>query len=202
MKHIDFEFNGKTYALSFTAEALFTIYDKFGYTADILGTTHVLEPTLEGWKNCCWLAALMASQGELQRRHRGESPQQMLTLEELRTGFMAADSVLLRQAVRDALEQGFHRDIPKPDEDEEVNLVLLEREEAEKKPGRRPYANLFPGCGGCSASPQHQRSPDAHPRYVLGLDGGADAQRGGTQWRLDKLQQKLSLAAKRNLTPP
>ena len=47
MKHIDFEFNGKTYALSFTAEALFTIYDKFGYTADILGTTHVLEPTLE-----------------------------------------------------------------------------------------------------------------------------------------------------------
>ena len=53
MKHIDFEFNGKTYALSFTAEALFTIYDKFGYTADILGTTHVLEPTLEGWKNCC-----------------------------------------------------------------------------------------------------------------------------------------------------
>lgn len=71
MKHIDFEFNGKTYALSFTAEALFTIYDKFGYTSDILGTTHVLEPTLEGWKNCCWLAALMASQGELQRRHRG-----------------------------------------------------------------------------------------------------------------------------------
>ena len=131
--YIDFEFNGKTYALSFTAEALFTIYDKFGYTADILGTTHVLEPTLEGWKNCCWLAALMASQGELQRRHRGESPQQMLTLEELRTGFMAADSVLLRQVVRDALEQGFHRDIPKPDEDEEVNLVLLEREEAEKK---------------------------------------------------------------------
>ena len=60
MKHIDFDFNGKTYALSFTAEALFTIYDKFGYTADILGATHVLEPTLEGWKNCCWLAALMA----------------------------------------------------------------------------------------------------------------------------------------------
>ena len=120
MKHIDFDFNGKTYALSFTAEALFTIYDKFGYTSDILGTTHVLEPTLEGWKNCCWLAALMASQGELQRRHRGESPQQMLTLEELRTGFMAADSVLLRQVVRDALEQGFHRDIPKPDEEEEA----------------------------------------------------------------------------------
>lgn len=135
MKHIDFEFNGTTYALSFTAEALFTVYDKFGYTSDILKTTNCLEPTLEGWKNCCWLAALMASQGELQRRHLGHEPRKMVTMEELRTGFMAADSIRLRQAVRDALVQGFQRDVPDPDADEEVNLVLLEREEAEKKAG-------------------------------------------------------------------
>ena len=135
MKHIDFEFNGHTYALSFTAEALFAVYDRFGYTSDILGTTKALEPCVEGWKNCCWLAALMASQGELQRRHLGHDPQRMVTMEELRTGFMAADSIRLRQAVRDALEQGFQRDVPDPDTDEEVNLVLLEREEAEKKAG-------------------------------------------------------------------
>lgn len=133
MKHIDFEFDGKTYALSFTAEALFTVYDRFGYTSDILGTTHVLEPTVEGWKNCCWLAALMASQGELQRRSRGEDRQPMVTMEQLRSGFMAAESTLLRQAVRDALEQGFQRDVPSADDDREINLVLLEREEAEKK---------------------------------------------------------------------
>lgn len=133
MKHIDFDFNGTTYALSFTAEALFTVYDKFGYSSDILGSTKIMEPTLEGWKNLCWLAALLASQGELQRRHRGEDPQRMITMEELRTGFMAADCLRLRQAVRDALEQGFHRDVPPPDEEEEVNLVLMEREEAEKK---------------------------------------------------------------------
>ena len=135
MKHIDFEFNGATYALSFTAEALFSVYDKFGYSSDILGATKALEPSVEGWKNCCWLAALMASQGELQRRHRGEDAQRMVTMEELRTGFMAADSLRLRQAVRDALEQGFQRDVPDPDTDEEVNLVLMEREEAEKKAG-------------------------------------------------------------------
>lgn len=133
MKHIDFEFDGKTYALSFTAEALFTVYDKFGYTSDILKTTQVLEPTLDGWKNCCWLAALMASQGELQRRNRGEDRQAMVTMEQLRSGFMAAESHRLRAAVRDALEQGFQRDVPSEDEDQEVNLVLLEREEAEKK---------------------------------------------------------------------
>ena len=133
MKHIDFEFNGTTYALSFTAEALFAVYDKFGYTSDLLGTTKILEPTQEGWRNLCWLAALMASQGELQRRYRGEDPRPMVTVEQLRTGFMAAESLRLRQAVRDALDQGFHRDVPDPDEDQEVNLVLLEREEAEKK---------------------------------------------------------------------
>ena len=133
MKHIDFEFNGETYALSFTAEALFTVYDKFGYTSDILGITKIMEPSVEGWKNLCWLAALMASQGELQRRNWGHDPKTMITMEQLRTGFMAADSLRLRQAVRDALEQGFQRDVPSPDEEQEVNLVLLEREEAEKK---------------------------------------------------------------------
>lgn len=133
MKHIDFEFNGTTYALSFTAEALFAVYDKFGYTSDILGSTKIMELTQDGWRNLCWLAALMAAQGELQRRSRGEDPIPMVTVEQLRTGFMAADSLRLRQAVRDALEQGFRRDVPTPDADEEVNLVLLEREEAEKK---------------------------------------------------------------------
>ena len=132
MQHIDFNFNGRTYALSFTAEALFTAYDKFGVTDDLLASTHILEPTQEGWKNCCWMAALMASQGELQRRHLGYDPQEMVTVEDLRLGFMAADSIRLRQAVRDALEQGFQRE-QASDEEEEVNLVLLEREEAEKK---------------------------------------------------------------------
>ena len=133
MKHIDFEFNGRTYALSFTAEALFQTFDKFGVTDDILTVTQCLEPTAEGWRNCCWLAACMAAQGELQRRARGFDRQPMLSVEELRVGFMAAESTRLRLAVRQALEQGFHRDVPDPDDEEEVNLVLREREEAQKK---------------------------------------------------------------------
>ena len=133
MKHIDFEFNGNTYALSFTADALFAVYDKFGFTSDIVGATKITEPTQEGWRNLCWLAALLAIQGELQRRNWGYDPQPMVTMEQLRTGFMAADSLRLREAVVAALNQGFHRDVPGPDSEKEVNLVLLEREEAEKK---------------------------------------------------------------------
>lgn len=134
MRHIDFEFNGKTYALSFTAEALFAIYDKFGVGDSILELTKAMEPTEEGWKNCCWLLALMAAQGELQRRHMGEEPQTMVTMEELRSGFMAADIPYVRAAVKAALEQGFRRDVPGRDEaDKEINLVLTEREAATKK---------------------------------------------------------------------
>ena len=133
MKHIDFEFNGRTYALSYTAEALFLTFDKFGVCDDVIEATHCLEPTAEGWRNCCWLAALMASQGELQRRALGYDKQPMLTAEELRVGVMAVDNARLRMAVRRALEQAFHRDVPDPDTDKEVNLVLRQREEAQKK---------------------------------------------------------------------
>lgn len=133
MKFTPFEFNGKTYALSFTAKALFDVYDKFGCGSDILESTECLKPTGTGWANCCWLAALMASEGELIRRRQGHAPQEMLKMEDLRSGFMAADQIQLRQVVRQALEQGFERDVPSPTEEEEVDLVLQSREEAAKK---------------------------------------------------------------------
>lgn len=132
MRQIEYKFNDNPYYLAFTAEALFTVYDKFGYTSDILTTTGCLESTAEGWKNCCYLAALMASQGELQRRRMGYRPADMLEMEALRTGLRPAEVPELRLAVRQALEEGFRREIP-TEEPEEVNLVLAAREEAEKK---------------------------------------------------------------------
>ncbi len=139
MKHIDFDFNGRTYALSFTAEALFTVYEKYGVVDSILEGTGVFEPTEEGWVSCCWLLALMAAQGELQRRHLGETPRPMLTLEDIRTGCMAGDVPRIRQAVRDCLEQGFaHEPTAEERKQQEVNLVLQQREEQAKK--ARPLA--------------------------------------------------------------
>ena len=159
MKHIDFEFNGATYALSFTAEALFAVYDKFGYTSKILETTKITESTQEGWKNLCWMAALMASQGELQRRNRGETPRPMLTMEQLRSGFMAAEAIQLKKAVCDALAQGFERDVPDPDADQEVNLVLLEREEQEKKAKAAVASALSSWLQRLSASTSGRKTP-------------------------------------------
>lgn len=134
MRHIDFDFHGRPLALSFTAEALFAIYEKYGVCDDILAATGAFEPTQEGFVALCWLFALLASEGELQRRHRGETPWEMLTLEDVRTEAMAADIPRLREAVRLALEQGFRHEASADEkQDREVNAVLLSREEAAKK---------------------------------------------------------------------
>lgn len=133
MKSTDFTFEGKTYHLSFTAEALFMAFDRYGVVDDLLEASHCLEPTADGWRECCWLASVMAAQGELQRRAQGYDREPMLSLEELRCGLMAAQAPALQQAVRLALEQGFRREIPDPDPEQEVNLVIQEREAAEKK---------------------------------------------------------------------
>ena len=140
MKHIDFAFNGQTLALSFTMEAMLLCLERYG-AEDFLDT--VLAPTPEGWRECCWLAALMASQGELQRRNRGEDPRPMVTMEQLRTGLMAAEGNLLRAAVRSAFAQGMTRQIPAEEEKQEINLVLQAREEEEKKTALEECARDF-----------------------------------------------------------
>ena len=77
----------------------------------------------------------MAMQGELQRRHMGLDARPMVTMEELRTGFMAADATYLMSAVRAALEQGFKREVSTEREatEKEINLVLQAREDTAKK---------------------------------------------------------------------
>lgn len=130
MKHIGFEFNGQTLALSFTMEAMLTAMERFG-DDDVLDA--VLAPTPEGWKECCWMAALMAAQGELQRRAQGFDPQPMVTMEQLRSGIMAAEGNVLRAAVKAAFIQGMTREIETQKREKEINLVLQAREESEKK---------------------------------------------------------------------
>ena len=81
-------------------------------------------------------------------------------MEALRTGFMAADSSYLRAAVKAALEQGFRREITDTDEEqEEVDLVLREREASGKKllllarSGLRSLRQQLPGWASRSKRP-------------------------------------------------
>lgn len=140
MKYIEHEFDGVTRRLSFTAGALFRLYEKYGYVSDIVeelklsagGPEHEGADRTEGWNNVCWLYALMAEQGNLQRKALYMEPQPLITYEQLRSQASPADMLGIKQAVYDALALGFRRD-KAPTPDEEVDEVLLEIEEAEKK---------------------------------------------------------------------
>lgn len=142
MAYIEHEFNGVTRRLSFTAEALFRIYDKFGYSSDLLELTKINANTAEGWDNLCWIYALLAAQGELQRRAMHEDPLPMLKYEELKRMAMPPDALRMRQAVCEAMDQGFKRTAA-PTDQEEVDLVLAELEENEKKKAAGGVTGFF-----------------------------------------------------------
>lgn len=133
MKQTEFEFMGDTYWLSLSADALFKIYDKFGATDDILETTQCMELTEAGWVNCCWMMALLSTQGELQRRRMGYSPSNMLSLEKLRVCTMPSEVLQVHEALKLALSQGFERSVKTDEEQQEIDLVLMERDDDVKK---------------------------------------------------------------------
>ena len=133
MRSVKYEFRGGEYVLAVTAAALFSIYDQFG-TGDVLETTKCMDPSLDGWESCCHLAALLSEQGAAQREYLHRPPVPTLDVEYLMRTASPTDAVNLRRAIREAFRLGFAREIAE-DRDEEVNLVLLEREreDAEKK---------------------------------------------------------------------
>lgn len=131
MRSVTYEFRGSTYVLAVTAAALFAVYDQYG-TGDVFETTHCMDPSLDGWESCCRLAALLSEQGAAQRAYLYRPAVPTLDAEYLMRTASPTDALALRDAIREAFRLGFARDIP-DDEDEEVNLVLIEREKQEKK---------------------------------------------------------------------
>lgn len=158
MKYIEHEFEGVTRRLSFTAGALFRLYDKFGYTADIVEDLKLLKNNSEGWNNTCWLYALCAEQGNQQRKALFLDSQPQITYEQLRTQASPADVPYIKSAVLKALEQGFKRDRP-INPDEEVDLVLQEIEEAEKKKAAGIISSLHSFLRAVTTSTTAQEKP-------------------------------------------
>lgn len=142
MRYIEHEFDGVTRRLSFTAGALFKLYDKYGYTNSIVEDLKLLENSSEGWNNLCWLYALMAEQGNLQRRALFMEPQSLISYEQLRTQASPLDVLSIKEAVLDCLRLGFKRDKP-AEPDEEVDEMLMELELAEKKKTAAALSSLL-----------------------------------------------------------
>ena len=131
MKQTEWNYRGEAHPMSFTANALFTVYDRYG-VGEITDITEITESSEQGFRDLCWIAALLCREAELQRRYMGEDPRIMLTAEELELMLLPSEVPALRSAVAAAMKQGFRRSLD-TGEPEEVNAVLLERENAEKK---------------------------------------------------------------------
>lgn len=140
MRYITHRWGGREQHLSCTAQALFALYDKFGSSPQVLETAKIYDNSTEGWANTVWLYCLLARQGELQRRLLGEDPAPILREQELMTLARPGEVPGIRQAIRDALEQGFRRELP---DGEEVDLGLLEIEAQEKKTPAEALSGLL-----------------------------------------------------------
>lgn len=128
---VNFEFSGRPYTAYCPAAAVFDIYEKWGVVSDIAKTTKFYEDSRDGWDACCWLLAEFCRWGEIYRRRQNEDPRPMLTLDELLLA-SPVDMPALRKVVWDTLNAAFRREVPS-EEEQEVDLVLQQLEESEKK---------------------------------------------------------------------
>ena len=75
MKAVKIKLADRECYLAFTGEAMFRIRDEYTSTAELLDV--IKADTQEGYHTACAVAALLAEQGELARRHFGYDPEPM-----------------------------------------------------------------------------------------------------------------------------
>lgn len=122
MKPVEFELNGRKYHLMLTGAALFEAYDRFEDKGDLLD--HVTGTDSQSFENTVWMLVNLAKHGEAYRRHMGEDPLPMLSVETARRTMGPKDVVRARAAIRRAFAVGFERE--EVGEEQEIDIGLLE----------------------------------------------------------------------------
>ena len=113
--------NGVEYELLFNGSAMFKMRELYGddNIAELLeGQTAIT------FQRTCKLAVILAEQGELLRRWLGYDQKEMLTEELLRLSLSPIGFLHLKNAVFDAVYEGYSREVK--DENEEIDLGLAE----------------------------------------------------------------------------
>lgn len=128
MKSVKISLGGESYYLTFNGAALFDIEERFGGSTKLLDE---LNAGREGFDKLCQATAILAEQGELVRRHFGYEPGSILTEETVKALATPKDIVLLKQAVINAVMQGYGREVT--NDQEEVDLGLAELQQKKTK---------------------------------------------------------------------
>ncbi len=122
MKAIKIKLAGRDCYLAFTGEAMFRIRDEYTGTAELLDA--IKADTQEGYRTACAVAALLAEQGELARRHFGYDPEPMVSAEAIMRTTAPCEIATLKLAIPAAIALGYGREIV--DENAEIDLGLAE----------------------------------------------------------------------------
>ena len=80
------------------------------------------KPGIESFEALCWAAAEMALQGELVRRHMGETPRAVPTAEDFKVSVRPNQLAKITEMVFTELANA----LGSKDDDEEIDLVLCE----------------------------------------------------------------------------
>lgn len=126
MRTVKFDFNGQEFHLCMNGEALFSIYEKFGTKGFV--TDPIQGTSKKSFDATCWMLSKLSEQGELVRRNMGFDRKPIRNEGYFRAMLGPLDVADAKRAIADTVRVGFTREVPDDDENEEIDLVLLERE--------------------------------------------------------------------------
>ena len=180
MRYVIFDFDGSPLPLMLTAGALFDIYSRYGVRDSILRATGASEDTEDGWLACRELAAALAAQAELWRRRQGYQAHRWPEPWE----FSPCDRRELREAVRRAINAGFYRAVPSPEDDGEINLVLAARNDERADDPERLRMGFLTVCAArlhLAPADALLLTPGEYLDMVTLLSGGEEGDYGGPE---------------------
>lgn len=102
---IEIEFRGEKYSLYFNGEALFNAYAKFGSDQNLFDRIGSMDK--EGFHATLWMLCELSAQGELYRRMMGYDRKKYLDYARTLVQVQPHELPALRQAVMDAMKEGF-----------------------------------------------------------------------------------------------
>ncbi|MDR3277428.1 MAG: hypothetical protein LBT12_01535 [Oscillospiraceae bacterium] len=116
----EISFDGKKYALLYNGNAFFKLRDMLPEGVNV--SDALMKNDFE---THCRIAAVMAEQGELDRRADGHEKQDFLNTDRLLVKATATEALAIQFALIAALTDGLHRE-KTPDENEDIDLGLAE----------------------------------------------------------------------------
>lgn len=125
MRTVPFQQGGQTYHLLLNGAALFDIYEKFGTKGFLLD--HIKGRGKESFEASCWMLAKLAEQGELWRRYAGHDKGPIPTAEQFRLSLSPMEVPLVKQAISQAVQEGFRREEDEGRKDIDKGLLELQK---------------------------------------------------------------------------